>query len=246
MTMDNADSNTKTKVPIKLSEIDYTPILLAAAVGFVIIAIFVILKRRGSSRRDFMFAGLCESGKTAIFMQMLYKKFPDTFTSTTENVGEYTSGRMSGRLVDIPGHYRVRDKYFDQYKRTAKGIIFVVDAVTAQKEIRDVADALYTILCDGATVSCPFLVLCNKQDLPTAKSAQVIRAILEKELNIVRDTRSRKLQSVGDNETSKFVYLGKEGRDFEFTQLQQNIQFFECSAKANELSNVSDWIDRML
>lgn len=73
-------------------------------------------------------------------MQMMHKKFPDTFTSITENVGEYRSGRMSGRLVDIPGHYRVRDKCFDQYKRTAKGLIFVVDSVTVQKDVRDVAE----------------------------------------------------------------------------------------------------------
>ena len=64
--------------------------------------------------------------------------------------------------------------------------------------------------------------------------------------NIVRDTRSRKLQSVGDEDTSKPVYLGKPGRDFEWSHLQQNIQFYEGSAKEGQLNDLTDWLDRML
>lgn len=84
--------------------------------------------------------GLSEAGKSAIFMQVLHDKFPDTFTSITENVDNYSKGTLSGRIIDIPGHYRVRDKSFEKYKRTAKGIAFVIDSVTVQKEIRDVAE----------------------------------------------------------------------------------------------------------
>lgn len=103
-------------------------------------ALFVIFKRRASSRRDFLLTGLSESGKTSLFMQILHSKFPETFTSITETVGNYSNGSSTARIVDIPGHYRVRDKYFEQYKVTAKGIVFVIDSVTAQKEIRDVAE----------------------------------------------------------------------------------------------------------
>ncbi|XP_053955414.1 signal recognition particle receptor subunit beta [Anastrepha ludens] len=244
--MDKISENARENPTLKISELNMTPILLAAILGFIVMAIILILRRRSLGRRDFLLIGLSESGKSAIFMQMLHNKFPDTFTSITENVGEYHSGRMSGRLVDIPGHYRVRDKCFDQYKRSAKGIIFVVDSVTVQKEVRDVADALYSVLTDPATLACPLLVLCNKQDLSTSKGAQVIKSILEKEMNIVRVTRSRKLQSVGEEDGSKPVFLGKEGKDFEFSHIQQNVQFDESSAKENQLNNLSDWIDRML
>lgn len=44
------------------------------------------------------------------------------------------------RLVDLPGQERLRNKFFDQYKSSAKAIIYVVDSVTIQKEIRDVAE----------------------------------------------------------------------------------------------------------
>lgn len=244
--MDKIPESAQENTTSKVSELNMIPVLVAAVLGFIVMAIILLLRRRSLGRRDFILTGLSESGKSAIFMQMMYKKFPDTFTSITENVGEYRSGHMSGRLVDIPGHYRVRDKCFDQYKRTAKGLIFVVDSVTVQKDVRDVADALYSVLSDPTIESCPFLVLCNKQDLSTAKGAQVIKSILEKEMNIVRVTRSRKLQSVGEDNTPKPVFLGKEGKDFEFSHISQNVQFFECSAKDNQLNNLSDWIDRML
>lgn len=44
------------------------------------------------------------------------------------------------RIVDLPGQDRLRNKYFDQYKNNAKAIVYVVDSVTIQKEIRDVAE----------------------------------------------------------------------------------------------------------
>ncbi|KAH8307110.1 hypothetical protein KR044_005043 [Drosophila immigrans] len=244
--MDKLNEKTRERTPVKLGEVNFTPILIALLVGFIIVAIFVILRRRSAGRRDFLLTGLSEAGKSAIFMQLVHGKFPETFTSIKENVGEYCSGQQSGRLVDIPGHYRVRDKCFELYKRNAKAIIFVVDSVSVQKDIRDVADSLYTILSDSATQPCSVLILCNKQDQTTAKSAQVIKTLLEKELHTVRDTRSRKLQSVGDDEVNKPILLGKPGRDFEFAHISQQVQFFESSAKDNQLKHLTEWIDRML
>ncbi|XP_068148691.1 signal recognition particle receptor subunit beta [Drosophila tropicalis] len=244
--MDKLNENGREKKQIKLGEIDTGPILIALLLGFIAVAIFVILRRRSAGRRDFLLTGLSESGKSAVFMQIVHGKLPETFTSIKENVGDYHAGHLSARLIDIPGHYRVRDKCFELYKRKAKGIIFVIDSVTVQKDIRDVADFLYTILSDSTTQPCSVLVLCNKQDQTTAKSAVVIKSLLEKELHTVRDTRSRKLQSVGDDEVNKPITLGKLGRDFEFAHISQNIQFFESSAKDKELSNLTNWIDRML
>lgn len=73
-------------------------------------------------------------------MRLLYDKFAQTYVSVKENIGEYKIGSFVGRIVDIPGHYKVRDKFFDQYKDSAKGIIFVIDSVSIQKDVRDVAE----------------------------------------------------------------------------------------------------------
>ncbi|XP_013103807.1 signal recognition particle receptor subunit beta [Stomoxys calcitrans] len=244
--MDKAQKRLHRGEPIKLTELNMTPILVALFVGFIAVALFVIFRKKSSARRDILLSGISEAGKSALFMQVLYDKFPETFTSMSENVGIYTKGNLSARLIDIPGHYRVRDKSFEKFKRTAKGIAFVVDSVTIQKEIRDVADALYSVLTDAATVTCKVCIFCNKQDSTTAKGVEVIKSSLEKELNLVRDTRSRKLQSTSDEEGNKPMYLGKAGRDFEWSHLQQNIQFYEGSAKDGEFSEFTEWIDKLL
>lgn len=63
--------------------------------------------------------------------------------------------------------------------------------------------------------------------------------------NLVRDTRGRKLQSIGED-AKKVLYLGKLGKDFEWSHLQQNIQFYECSAKNGDLMHLTDWLERKL
>lgn len=86
--------------------------------------------------------GLCESGKTLLFSQLLYEELRETFTSISENVDDYSmeGSTKSIQVVDIPGHERLRTKFLDQYKKSAKGIIYVIDSVNVQKDIRDVAE----------------------------------------------------------------------------------------------------------
>lgn len=88
------------------------------------------------------------------------------------------------KIIDIPGHERLRDKFFDQYKTLTKGIVFVVDSNTIQQDIRDAAEFLYNILVDSTILSnCPnLLILCNKQDHTFSKGASAVKLIFEKEL----------------------------------------------------------------
>lgn len=44
------------------------------------------------------------------------------------------------RIIDLPGHERIRVSKFDQYKKAARALVFVVDSLTFQKEIKDVAE----------------------------------------------------------------------------------------------------------
>jgi hypothetical protein len=44
------------------------------------------------------------------------------------------------RVIDIPGYERLRVKFFDEYKGVTRGIVYVIDSVTFQKDIRDVAE----------------------------------------------------------------------------------------------------------
>lgn len=99
-------------------------------------------KKKSPKNTDVLLVGLCESGKTLLFSQLLANGVRETFTSIAENVGNYKN-EWTGknvRIVDIPGHERLRIRFFDQYKSNAKGIIFVIDGTTIQKNIRDVAE----------------------------------------------------------------------------------------------------------
>lgn len=84
---------------------------------------------------------MCESGKTVLFGQILQAGVIETFTTISENLGEFKGPKnASVRLVDIPGQERLRLRVFDQYKATTKGIIYIIDSVTVQKDIRDVTE----------------------------------------------------------------------------------------------------------
>lgn len=208
--------------------------------------IFFLWRKTKSARTYLLLTGLSESGKTYLFSQLLYSIDKETFSSISTNIGDYHSNDNNGgpiiKFVDIPGNERLRNKFFDEFKYLARGIIYVIDSVTFQKDVKDVADYLYTILADQQSI--PILILCNKQDETMAKSSVVIKNLLEKELNLVRTTRCSSLQSV-DNSQVESVFLGKHGVDFTFEQLSQNIQLVECSAKNRDFKELTNWIQKV-
>ncbi|XP_063536069.1 signal recognition particle receptor subunit beta [Cydia strobilella] len=226
--------------------------LLSLIVLIFTLVFWWLFSRRRHQRRSVLLTGLSDSGKTLLFVRLAYSQYRQTFTSMKENVEDYAVGSKTLKLVDLPGQERLRNKFFDQYKSSAKGIVYVIDSETVQKEIRDVAEYLYTILSDPTVQSNspPVLILCNKQDLPLAKGSQVIKGLLEKELNLVRVTKSNQLQSV-DPSVSNSAYLGKPGKPFEFSQLSSKIEVVEGSANADDddaptqMSALQEWISKL-
>ncbi|KAF4524844.1 hypothetical protein B566_EDAN014695 [Ephemera danica] len=220
-------------------------ILTAIFIVLLTIAVFFLWKRRKGARRGVLLMGLSDCGKTLIFSRILHSRFVHTYTSVKEN--------DALKLIDIPGHERVRAKFFDHYKNTARGIVYVVDSVTLQKDIRDVAEFLYNLLTDPVVVSnCPsFLVVCNKQDQTMAKGSTVIKKLLEKELNTLRTTKSSQLESISES-GERTIFLGKESKDFEFEHLGPiRVDFAESTAFNKEkdtspdLSQVEEWLSKI-
>ncbi|KZC14536.1 Signal recognition particle receptor subunit beta, partial [Dufourea novaeangliae] len=209
-----------------------------ASTLFFCSVLFVIWRRKKSIGNSILLTGLCDAGKTLIFARLLYGKFVKTYTSVDKNSEELVINDHSLRIVDIPGNERLRYKYFDQFKSSAKGLVYVIDSVTFQKGIRDVAEYLYNILSDPAVQRKPVLILCNKQDQPMAKGSSVINTLLEKEMNLLRMTKTSQLEAT--DPSSENVYLGKEGKDFEFSQLDTHIEFAECSAFNKDADTPAD------
>ncbi|XP_013885024.1 signal recognition particle receptor subunit beta [Austrofundulus limnaeus] len=186
-------------------------------------------------RSAVLLVGLCDSGKTLLFIRLLSGKYKRTQTSITDSSAPYKAKNDRGStwtLTDLPGHDSLRSLYLEKFKSAARSIVFVVDSAIFQKEVRDVAEFLYMLLTDAViSRNAPtLLVACNKQDMAMAKSAKLIQQQLEKELNTLRVTRSAAL-SAQDGSVGGSVFLGKKGKDFEFSQLPMRVEFLECSAR---------------
>lgn len=229
-------------------------ILVALLVLAVTLIIFAVWKRSRVSRKGVLLMGLSDSGKTLIYSRLLHDKFLMTHTSMKENIGEYSVNGSILNIIDIPGHERVRYKFFDEYKLTARGIVFIVDSVTIMKDVKDAAEFLYSILTDPVISKnkVPILILCNKQDNTMARGQRVVQPSLEKELNLLRVTQSSQLESTNET-SSNSIRLGIEGQEFEFSHLEpQRIEFAESAAmngdsdKPAELGSLTTWISTIV
>lgn len=189
-------------------------------------------------RTAVLLVGLCDAGKTLLFARLLSGNFKRTQTSITDSSAPYKAKNdkaSTWTLIDLPGHDSLRSQYMEKFKSTARAIVFVVDSAIFQKEVRDVAEFLYFLLTDAVVSrNAPnVFVACNKQDITMAKSAKLIQQQLEKEMNTLRVTRSAVLSSQ-DGSVGGSVFLGKKGKDFEFSQLPMKVEFLECSARGNK------------
>ena len=75
------------------------------------------------------------------------------------------------QLVDIPGADRLRFNAIQKFKSSVCGIILVINSEKVQKEIRDVAELLFSLLTDEKINSLKpkILIAANQQDCPIAK-----------------------------------------------------------------------------
>ncbi|NXY11560.1 SRPRB protein, partial [Pteruthius melanotis] len=219
------------------------PAVLSVLVALIAVAITFLIWRfvqgRRSSRKAVLLLGLCDAGKTLLFARLLSGRYRDTQTSITDSSAVYRLSQDKSTnvtLIDLPGHESLRLQFLERFKAAARAIVFVVDSVAFQREVKDVAEFLYQVLVDGTVLrNAPaLLVACNKQDVTMAKSAKLIQQQLEKELNTLRVTRSAAPTSLEGSATGGPAQLGKKGKDFDFSQLPMKVEFVECSARGSK------------
>lgn len=133
-----------------------------------------------------MLVGPTDVGKSSMFSQIVGGKGLQTVTSVIPNEGEYIPGNGKAALTikDLPGHERVRIKFWESTKAGARGIICMVDASGGNKAVRESAEIIYTVLTDPSVTSARpnILIFANKQDAPLSKSVGVVKTSLEREL----------------------------------------------------------------
>ncbi|KAG8510343.1 Signal recognition particle receptor subunit beta [Galemys pyrenaicus] len=215
------------------------PTLLSVVVALLVVILTLVfwkfIRSRRRSQRAVLLVGLCDSGKTLLFVRLLTGLYRDTQTSITDSSASYKVNNARGTsltLIDLPGHESLRLQFLERFKASARAVVFVVDSAAFQREVKDVAEFLYQVLIDSMSLknTPSFLIACNKQDITMAKSAKLIQQQLEKELNTLRVTRSA-APSTLDNASTTPTQLGKKGKEFEFSQLPFKVEFLECSAK---------------
>jgi signal recognition particle receptor subunit beta len=163
-------------------------------------------KRGNGAARPILMIGLSDAGKTTLWTHLRYGKPFETCTSMVENEAtiplsvvyrvdseqedmDASDARKQINLVDIPGHEKLRQLVHSRlrFKDTSllpRGILFVVDAATFGKQVRQVTDLLYDVLAESTVQKndTPILIVCNKHDQWTAWDANRIRKGLEKEM----------------------------------------------------------------
>ena len=194
---------------------------------------------------DVLICGISDSGKTTLFSQLVSGKVVQTYTSMTHNKMPFpVENKASLELVDVPGNERVRGQLLETFSSSTRALVFMVDSNTVSKQIRDVAECLHSILSQKLISKNrpPLLILCNKQDADLAKGSSAVQNLLEKEIEKVRMTRSNQLAGI-EGEDSGVIFIGKEGKAFEFKDLPAEVQFEESSALDLEtLAGVKNWI----
>jgi len=223
-------------------------ILVGLIVVLVSTLLIIIWTRKRSSRRGVLVLGSCEAGKTTLLAQLIHNKPVETYTSMKENTGSFVNGRGTLlHMVDIPGHERVRAALLDKFQASARGIIYVVDSGTVSKQVRDVAEFLFKVLSSPLIHSArpSLLVVANKQDQIMVKNKDAVQALLEKEITNLRQSHSNRLEGT-DGEDIDHVFLGREGKDFQFNDLKNKVEFCEASAlESDQLAGVRSWLDRL-
>ncbi|KAF9469424.1 signal recognition particle receptor beta subunit-domain-containing protein [Collybia nuda] len=213
--------------------------LLVAILALTALVIFN--KRRTKSRGNVvLLLGAPDSGKTTILSTLHYGQALQTHTSLQMNVSLVSlSDKKTIRIVDIPGHPRVRDQ-FREHLDDAKAIVFAVDSSTISRTGPAVAEHLHNILHTITSLppsqTLPSLaVLAHKSDLLRATSPSHsaskelainrVKTILERELEKRRVSQSGGVGVEG---------LGAEGERAELGGL-------ECNGDAGATFKFDDW-----
>ncbi|KAI9467957.1 MAG: signal recognition particle receptor subunit beta [Benjaminiella poitrasii] len=223
---------------------DSSSLVKAIIIVFILLISTVIglsFYTKKQNRNSILLLGTSDAGKTAIYRYLKDGKKGPTVSSMKENEGQFTINNKIFDLVDMPGHDRIRYRYVD-FLPITRSIIFVIDSTSVSRQIRSVAEYLYDILAKPIVQKqrTPILIACNKSDMITALPIEKIKALLETEINRLRNTRTARVEQQEEDEQEAF--LGYEGENFKFDHVDNTVDFEACSVENQDMDNIKDWI----
>ncbi|KAK7054657.1 hypothetical protein VNI00_003120 [Paramarasmius palmivorus] len=206
---DTESVNSSSHEPFKLdASFAQSPYFIPASLLVALIAVIavVFITRRSSKARGnvLLLVGAPDAGKTAILSELVYGQTVPTHTSLQTNVSLLNAPgkKHPMRVVDIPGHPRIRDQ-FKEFLDDAKAVVFVVDANTVSRNGAAVAEHLHSVMKSILSLPPshklpPVLILAHKTDLlkssATADSNSLaidrVQKVLQRELEKRRIAQS--------------------------------------------------------
>ncbi|WWC69623.1 uncharacterized protein I206_103566 [Kwoniella pini CBS 10737] len=186
------------------------PKFVATAGGLVVLLLFLSFFRtsKKTSRRSgpttVLLVGPSDGGKTSIFANLVHNSYPQTHTSIQPSITTFPSSSPFNdgqtkqvRLIDIPGHPRLRDE-LKKYIKDASAVVFVVDIQALVRNAAAIAEELPPILIALSNISVAqnlieplkLQILAHKTDLLARSTSPSLKSppdIPESSISTARD-----------------------------------------------------------
>ncbi|GLC43626.1 hypothetical protein PLESTB_000401800 [Pleodorina starrii] len=239
----------------KMAELSLTQpeVQVALAVVAATILLLVILKLLAGKKRGsaVLLVGPCNGGKTTLFYQLKDGSTRlGTVASMQENEGlcqvRNEKDRVLGsvRVLDLPGHPRLRSK-LEQYLKDASAVVLVIDSADITPNKTEAAEDLFEVLTHPVVARrrLPVLLACNKADLETqAHSVDFCRRTIEKQLDAMRKTRL----ALGGDAGRAIAALGKPDKPLSLGALRSPISAASISAEKGDVVEVMRFFSKLV
>jgi len=247
-------------------------VFIVVAAVLLALAFFLLQSKKalaGSVKNGntILICGTRGSGKTTLLSRILNES-PDHQLQTQTSQIENNIGFKSGvyELADIPGHDRVRAACLEKYTGSARALIYVIDAENVRDDVRDAVDFFVKIAANPTLFSrtsnkykLPVLFVCNKQDSAMSKRPHAIKAMFEKEIDVLKSSKAHTLKSTGtlDNEAEEHdpeqmnaqeIFFNGDSK-FSFDNMSRfSVSFVPISCVQDDdqyhFDQVSKWVDQ--
>ena len=256
----------------------------AILISAILFLKFILVNKKSiKNNKSIIFCGTRDSGKTTLLARVVNGKIDNsnnfkTQTSQNFNVHPWraaestkTEDPQTFKLIDIPGHERIRIKELEKCISDTKALIFVIDAEKVRDDVRDSAEYFVNILSNpilypkiSSSCKLNILIICNKQDVAMAKSANAIKKMLENEIQILKEIEEKssqnsaaQLKATSQLDNNDAIDVQKKyikeiffrGDKFRFENLEKfDVEFVETSCVQDNDSysfrSVDDWLKK--
>jgi small GTP-binding protein len=123
-----------------------------------------------ATEKKVLFLGIDNAGKSTLLFQMRDEQFKETVPTVGLNVESIKYRDHQLTLWDVSGSAtRLWKHYFDKIN----AVIYVIDSADKERLAKS-KTYLYRVMQDKDLAAAPILIMCNKNDLPGALTAEEI------------------------------------------------------------------------